>query len=349
MRLTLARFFVIVLFIGLFVLVADTVKDPDLWWHLRAGEYIVQNSAIPKSDPGFAFTAAGRTWSTHEWLSEAFLWQLHKFAGFPGLSLFFAGLITAAYALAFIRSPGKPYAAGFVILLAALAALPVLNVRPQMFTLFFLSLLILLLEKYFEKPALPILIGLPIMMLVWVNLHGGFLLGIAVIITYLLGKFIELRTGQAADDGLQPAYTRQDLFRLTGALVLSVVVTGINPGGYRIYAFPLGTLSSPAIQRFIVEWFSPDFHEADWVPLAILLLGILALGLYVRQETQAYDDRPAEFICLCRVAHPAQCPALHHHCGASDELPTRRCCDAPALGGGTLAAPSSDIGALLWL
>lgn len=71
---------------------------------------------------------------------------------------------------------------------------------------------------------------------------------------------------------------------MAGIFILCLIASGVNPSAYRIYAFPLGTLSSPAIQRYITEWFSPNFHEVDWVPLALLLLGIMALGLFVRRR-----------------------------------------------------------------
>jgi hypothetical protein len=283
MQLTTSKLFVMILFLGVFVVAADNVKDPDFWWHLRAGEYIVETHTIPQNDP-FAFTTAGRPWSTHEWLSEVFLWQWYNLFGLPGLSLFFAALITSAYAFVFIRSPGQPYVAGFATFLAAVASLPILNVRPQIFSLFFLSLLIFTLDIYFKMPKSWILVAVPLMMVLWVNLHGGFLLGIVVICGYLVGKSIELFIGKHGDDEPAEAYLRQDLFRFAGALVLAVLLTGLNPSGYRIYFFPVGTLSSPIIQRLIVEWFSPDFHEFGWAPLAILLLGIMALGLFARKR-----------------------------------------------------------------
>lgn len=61
---------------------------------------------------------------------------------------------------------------------------------------------------------------------------------------------------------------------------MSLFMVGLNPNGYRKYIFPLGTLSSPVIQALIGEWFSPDFHELAWVPLALLMLGILGMGLF---------------------------------------------------------------------
>jgi hypothetical protein len=284
MRLTLSRVFVIILFISLFALTADAVRDPDFWWHLRTGEYIVENHTIPKNDPSFSFTTAGKRWITHEWLSEVLLWGAYRVAGLPGLSLLFAGLITLAYALVFARSPGQPYNAGFATLLAALTALPILNVRPQVFTLVLLSLLIFLLERYFLKPSLLVLISLPAIMLLWVNLHGGFLLGLVVIGVYLIGKSIELLTRPVTEAEPAATFVLRDLLRLAGAFGLCIVAAGANPNGYRILAYPLGTLTSPAMQRLIGEWFSPNFHELDWIPLAILLLGILAIGLYARKR-----------------------------------------------------------------
>jgi hypothetical protein len=284
MRLTLPAVFTTVLFIGLFVLAVDVVKDPDFWWHLRTGQYIAESRSIPRSDPSFAFTTAGKQWITHEWLSELLIWKLHEVSGLSGLSLFFAGLITAAFALMYLRSPGKPYVAGFATLLGALAAIPVWNVRPQIFTLFLLSLLILILETYFRNPRRRLLIPLPFMMLLWVNLHGGFLLGLVVMAAYLLGKALELYAGLAGDDDLPLNYVRRDLVWLVAVLLLCLALVGVHPAGYRILIYPLATLSSPAMQTYLTEWYSPNFHETYMLPLAVLLLGVTALGLFVRRR-----------------------------------------------------------------
>jgi len=284
MRPTVAATFTILLFLGIFIIATKNVSDPDFWWHLRAGQYIVETRTIPHEDPSFSDTAHGREWVAEEWLSEVVFWKVFQLGGLPLLSLFFSVLITSAFALAYLRSPAKPYLAGFATLLGALASLPILGVRPQMFTLLFLSVYVHILETFFVKPRWAILAGLPLVMLLWVNLHGGFFLGLAVMFGYLAGKGFELAFRIFPDDEAAPRYGPRDLWLLAAALAVCVAVVGVNPNGFRMLSYPFETLSNPAIQRYLVEWLSPDFHEAGWQPLLVLLFGLLGSGMYVRRR-----------------------------------------------------------------
>src|ERR1700676_547839 len=83
------RVFVMILAIGLFAMAARNVTDPDLWWHLRTGQLILQNHALFHTDP-YSFTRFGQPWINHEWLSEVLLFGLYRVAGFGGLTVAFA-------------------------------------------------------------------------------------------------------------------------------------------------------------------------------------------------------------------------------------------------------------------
>ena len=70
-HLSLSNAFPFVLLLGLLGMTARNALDPDLWWHLRTGQLIVETGHVPHSDP-FSFTRAGHAWVSHEWLSEVF-------------------------------------------------------------------------------------------------------------------------------------------------------------------------------------------------------------------------------------------------------------------------------------
>jgi hypothetical protein len=72
---------------GLLAMTARNAVDPDLWWHLRTGQLIVDTGLVPHSDP-FSFTRAGSPWVSHEWLSEVVFYEIWKFAGAVGLIIF---------------------------------------------------------------------------------------------------------------------------------------------------------------------------------------------------------------------------------------------------------------------
>ena len=149
MYLSTRRLFVLLLFIGLFAMTLRPVADPDFWWHLRSGQWIVETGAIPHTDP-FSHTNLGKPWIAHEWLSEVIIYGLYRLGGLPLLIFTFGTVITIAFGLVYLRSPGKPYIAGFALLLGALATAPTWGVRPQMFSLLLGSLFLYLLDRFQE-------------------------------------------------------------------------------------------------------------------------------------------------------------------------------------------------------
>jgi hypothetical protein len=134
------RLFLFLFLIALYALAIRHTTDPDMWWHLRTGEAIAAGG-IPRQDI-FSFTAVHHPWVTHEWLAQLGLWRLFQAGGLTGLMLTFAAVTTATFGLIYAVTPGRPYLAGFVTLLAAVASAPLWGVRPQMLTLLFMALVI---------------------------------------------------------------------------------------------------------------------------------------------------------------------------------------------------------------
>src|ERR1700683_2766128 len=92
--------FAAILLFGLLAMTARNAIDPDLWWHLRTGQWIVESGHIPHSDP-FSFTRAGRPWVSHEWLTEVTFYELWEHLGFTGLIVFSAILSSIGFMVLF--------------------------------------------------------------------------------------------------------------------------------------------------------------------------------------------------------------------------------------------------------
>ncbi len=272
--------FVAILFIAIFVMATREISDPDFWWHLRTGQYILETGSIPHTDI-FSFTATGREWVTHEWLSEALIYTLFRAGSFSLLIVTFAGIITAAFALVYYRTEARPFLAGFVVLLGALAAMPTWGVRPQMLSLLFTSVFLFLLDRYQEKGNLRFAVPLIPLTILWVNLHSGFALGLTLTAFYICGLIAE---------GFQYGRVRINDDRVRNLLiifVLCLLAVMVNPNGARMYSYPFETLTSPAMQRYIQEWFSPDFHLIEFQPFALLLIALIAGALWARAHISA--------------------------------------------------------------
>lgn len=266
--LTLRRIFAWAFLLSLLSLaIRQSVSiDNDFWWHLKSGQYIIQTASIPHLDP-FSFTKSGSEWIAHEWLSEVLMYETFQLTGWTGLLLLFGTTITASLGLCYYRCAGKPFIAGLAVLLAALASAPLFGLRPQMFTFLLASIFLVILDRYLSQGSSRVLWLLPALMLLWVNLHAGFGLGLALILLFVL---------MAA---MNNEWSR--IIPLLKTLAFCVVAVPLNPNAFRMFSYPLETLSSPAMQSLIQEWFSPDFHQARFLPLAILMLatfGLLALS-----------------------------------------------------------------------
>ena len=151
--LSTRRVLVVVLGLGLFALAARGMADPDVWWHLRTGQLILQNHSLFHTDP-YSFTRSGQPWVDHEWLSEVLMFGLYRVAGAGGLIVVFAAIIAATLLLVFMRCPGRPYLAALVTLWGAVASAPTWGVRPQIFSLLLASIFLVLLEASATRPSL---------------------------------------------------------------------------------------------------------------------------------------------------------------------------------------------------
>jgi hypothetical protein len=271
------RVFLAVLFLGLFALAARNVTDPDVWWHLKAGQYIAEHNNVPHTDP-FSYTRAGKPWVAHEWLTELLLYELERVTGFGGLILVFAAVLCSAFFFLYLRCGPDPYVAGVAMLYGAWATMPVWGVRPQVLSLLLTSLWLLILERS-ERELLWWTLPLT---LLWVNLHAGFALGLALSALFLTGEWIERLLGR----------TQQSTSRLwSGALILllDLLIVPLNPNGLRMFFYPIETLRSAAMQNYIAEWASPNFHHAEYWPFLLVVLGTFAALSWSRLSVRPRD------------------------------------------------------------
>lgn len=281
MKFSIRNLFLIVLFCGIFFLSLRPIVDPDFWWHLRTGQLIDQTQTIPKADP-FSYTAAAKQWIAHEWLSEFFIFKAFKLGGYGLLILIFSAVITASFLFTYLRCPigSKPYVAGFAVLLGAITSAPIWGVRPQMFNLFFTSIFLFLLDRFRHNGNFRTLIPIPLITILWVNLHAGYILGIAIEIIYIFGYLLEIAIKKYHRKEIIDRATQKSFWILVCVLITSFFAILLNPTGFRILAYPFQTLTDSAMQTYISEWFSPDFHQLIWQPFAFLILALIGVGMF---------------------------------------------------------------------
>ncbi len=271
--------------------------DPDYWWHVRTGQYIYETGSLPRVDT-YSYTAAGRPWVTHEWLTELLLYVLYRQFGYVANVVWF-GLVTAltwatVYASCRRRGMGEIGATalmfwGFVM--AAAAA----NVRPQAWTTLFLAVCALLLTRYKQGEVRALWLLLPLLAL-WVNLHGGYVIGLALLGLTIVGEALARGLGRPAAP-LRP---------LLAVAVLSTAATLLNPHGFEALVYPFSYAGTGnASMQYLNEWQSPDFHVSYLLIFAASLLPGLVLGLGRRPlgPTEAFWALAFAFMGLQSVRH----------------------------------------------
>ncbi len=289
------RLLVFVFMLAIFAGAAQPVTDPDFWWHLKTGQVILATKSIPRTDI-FSTLRYGSEWVTHEWFSEVFIYSVFRTLGYGGLILSFSILITAAFWIVYqqcSKRAGHPYVAGFALLLGAAATMPTWGVRPQMFSLLCASIFVSFLDRYSRREEIRSIWWLAALMVLWVNLHAGFALGLALIVLTIAGMVVDwllLRESSLAD-----VWRRGRPLCLL--LVLCFAAVSLNPSGARMYAYPFETLTSHVMMQFIQEWRSPDFQQPIFQALALLLLATFsALALSKKRV------RPGELLMLVVTA-----------------------------------------------
>lgn len=168
--------------------------DPDLFGYLASGRLFVEQGGVTALDP-FAYTSAGFQWVTFEYGAHVLLWLAYRAAGPIGLIALkcLAGGVALAFLAASVRvTTDKPHVWVPVFVLCASAVSRFFLFRPQLFTFAFFALFVAVLFRhlYFVHGRARLWV-LPLVMLVWANMHGGFVAGLGA-----LGLAIAIRASQ---------------------------------------------------------------------------------------------------------------------------------------------------------
>ena len=232
----------------LFLCKAFFSLDPDFGWHISSGAYIAEHG-VPRADI-YSYTAPNFPWVHHEWLADTIsAWVYRHAGGFAALAVCFAALWTLAF---WLVARNARYRA--LILLAAVVVLPFSGVRAITWTAVLSAVLIAATSSKSRR----IIWGIPLLMLLWANMHGSFVVGLA----YLLWLALHSRSAL-----------------LAAVLVVSLCASLVNPYGVEIYTEIIRTMSDSALHSRISEWWP---FQVD-VGLGVLV-GVWAGLVFVQKQ-----------------------------------------------------------------
>jgi hypothetical protein len=258
---------------AMFVPLRRFFVDPDVWWHIKVGATIFSTHRFPTTDP-YSFTSHGTPWIAYEWLGDLPLAGIQGAWGFRGLMLFdfvlASAILFALYTLAMLRS-GNPKAAFVTCGVLLLLIYPSCTLRPQMFGYLFLITTLIALER-FRRGRAGALWLLPPMFLVWVNMHGSFVLGLFALGVYWASGLMEIHWGELSSR----LWTPGERLRLELIALLCLIALTITPYGTEVCLYPLNmAFAQPINVANIQEWQSMLFSEFFGKLFLALILGFL--------------------------------------------------------------------------
>jgi hypothetical protein len=261
---------VLIVILGLFI---GPEQDPDFWWHLRIGQWMVDTGQLPSTDI-FTYTVASHVWTDHEYLTEVLMWRIYSTLGLASLIVAFGLLTWAGFWLIYLQVRRQPFVfIGLGLAIGAVAGAPIWGPRAQMITFALSCLELYWIHGYLSGRSRAINL-FPFVMVLWANLHGGWVIGFV-----WLGVALAAELVMWAWDQENPAY-RMHVRRLVVITAASGLAVAATPHFLSLYPYPFQTEGSVAQQKLIVEWFSPDFHQVFLRPfeaMFFLLIGGFAL------------------------------------------------------------------------
>jgi hypothetical protein len=255
----------------LFILAVRQVmlSDPDTYWHLAAGQWIIDHAAVFTTDP-FSHTMYGKAWMAHAWLSEVMFAAAYQAGGWSGVVVLTGLAFAASLAILtrFLLKYLEPVHALAFVGLAMAMALPHIVARPFVLAMPLMVLWTAKLVEARDRKTTPSLWVLPLMTL-WANMFSGFIIGMAFCFAF-------------AVEAVLAAGSMQERLKAARSwaifAVLAVASALVAPNSIHVFLSTSGLFSGEILIEHIGEWQSPNFHELQ--PLELWLLGFLAVALY---------------------------------------------------------------------
>ena len=286
-----------------FLTYANRVDDLDLWWHLKQGQLIYETHTIPQKD-NFAYTteipesisrmgrdevattelpseSGSRYWSTslkRNWLSQLIFYFVYLLTGFTGIGILKSAIFVLSYFvlyLAMLRRGAGRLSSFLVLCLIAVVGVDFNYTRPQLFS-FLLFPCVLYTLYDFRKGGRSVYF-LPPLMLIWSNLHGGFILGVLIIFAFTFAEFLKYLLHDKFGIFKISTLSKERLKTLVIFSIGSGIVSLINPITYKVFLFPL--IQERSLFATIEEYHRPMLYEyhAYWFMLALVIISILIL------------------------------------------------------------------------
>jgi len=253
--------------------------DSDIGRHLALGNFMLDTHSIPLENI-LSHTKSGESRPPYEWGAQVLFAMAFRLAGLDGVILLTSLVISSTFLILYhesVRLTEAPISSILITILAASASSIHWLPRPHIFTLLFLLLWIIQLEK-FTNPNWIFFLCLSLIMAVWANLHGGFIFGFLAWFAYFVGELWEFAYNGNRDG------SRIIKFLIAGALI--TIASFLTPDGWGNWSAVFSNNSKYILQNTL-ETMSPNFHEIGMAPFMILIALSIAIPALSRTPVRA--------------------------------------------------------------
>ena len=292
---TLELIAIVALFASFFLsYLGAPVWDYDFWWHLATGRYIVTEKHLPDKDP-FSLTSdltenknpfpeVESLILKQYWLAQSLFYLIYVYAGFQGI-IFLRAILLFLTLLVVYRHMARSGAYSFVsivlIFLLYKTTSMYMGERPVLFTILFTAVAFSLLDDSGRPRGKKIFLLVPLMLL-WANLHGGYIIGDLFLLIFMFGEAVRASLKRSN-------YSQHERRLFFGVATAALVVSLVNPTGLEAFYMALSSRYA-VLKEAIQEWQSPFFLISNHIYPASLyypyfvLLGLFPLLLLVRRR-----------------------------------------------------------------
>jgi hypothetical protein len=267
------------------------IPPHDFWWHMATGRLIVQEGAIPAVDT-FSYTQAGAPFYNQGWLAQVLLYGLYNVGGVPLILLVQSAMITLAYGLLLwlcIRRSGALRLSVGVLLLTLPLVFDNWNVRPQSYAFpLFVGFLVILTTWRTGHRRHGLLWLLPLLMALWVNIHGSFVLGgVLVALTFVGEALRRLFAPRHQADADAPAAPPLRMLFFWGALTAAALL--LNPRHIEVIGYVRDLLSTSAVTDLVTEWAPPTTRALTGRIFFLTVMAAVLILSYARRPPDPID------------------------------------------------------------
>lgn len=257
------------------------IIDPDIWWHLQTGKWIVDHGTLPATDP-FSAYGEGKPWVAYSWLFEVGMYGLSRVCGESGIIVYtLVGVWSIMLVLhRIIGTRCSDFAVVCGLLAASVVALSgMFTPRPWLLTILFFAITLQVVLSLRDGKDSRAFWLLPIAYVVWANIHIQFIYGLGLLglacVAPLVDHFAQPFTGT------RPVMARgsPQWKKLIGLTALCALATLVTPYHVRLYSIVIELAAQTGMWEYTQEMQAPAFRTiADWAMLGLFSLALVQLG-----------------------------------------------------------------------